>query len=227
MFCFSCSTSWLGMYVFYVSFLYIAQVVLQFFVFRTWKNVVCMIGREKKTDNFLFLFMVWDQRGRDNLIQCLVMCFFSYFFLFFSFKKLLYCCVLSTSVRYFYSSIVGEEKSAGKHLLVKMCQQQSGLTSFFFSLFLAANSNRSVCSRLFLSISFLFFFFPTAITIMIRLFFADFFRIIYLFSFYYSLSDFGSFSSFSSESSALPLLDLLLSSVATAFLTEWKMRFLT
>ena len=59
------------------------------------------------------------------------MCFFSYFFLFFSFKKLLYCCVLSTSVRYFYSSIVGEEKSAGKHLLVKMCQQQSGLTSFF------------------------------------------------------------------------------------------------
>merc|ERR1712051_290305 len=59
------------------------------------------------------------------------MCFFSYFFLFFSFKKLLYCCVLSTSVRYFYSSIAGEEKSAGKHLLVKMCQQQSGLTSFF------------------------------------------------------------------------------------------------
>ena len=134
------------------------------------------LAEKKKTDNFLFLFMVWDQRGRDNLIQCLVMCFFSYFFLFFSFKKLLYCCVLSTSVRYFYSSIGGEEKSAGKHLLVKMCQQQSGLTSFFFSLFLAANSNRSVCSRLFLSISFLFFFFPTAITIMIRLFFCRFFQ---------------------------------------------------
>lgn len=152
------------------------------------------------------------------MIQCLVMCFFSYFF--FSFKKLLYCCVLSTSVRYFYSSIAGEEKSAGKHLLVKMCQQQSGLTSFFFSLCFW----RQIQIDLFVLVYFCqflsFFFFPTAITIMIRLFFADFFRIIYLFSFYYSLSDFGSFSSFSSESSALPLLDLLLSSVATAFLTE-------
>jgi len=145
--------------------------------------------------------------------------FFFIFFLFFSFKKLLYCCVLSTSVRYFYSSIAGEEKSAGKHLLVKMCQQQSGLTSFFSLCFW-----RQIQIDLFVLVYFCqflsFFFFPTAITIMIRLFFADFFRIIYLFSFYYSLSDFGSFSSFSSESSALPLLDLLLSSVATAFLTE-------
>ena len=180
------------------------------------------LAEKKKTDNF-FLFLVWDQRGRDNLIQCLVM-FFSYFFSFLSFKKLLYCCVLSTSVRYFYSSIVGEEKSAGKHLLVKMCQQQSGLTSFFFSLFLAANSSRFVCFRLFLSIS-SFFFFPTAITN--DSFVLQIFSGLFFFFFYYSLSDFGSFSSFSSESSALPLLDLLLSSVATAFLTEWKMRFLT
>jgi len=44
--------------------------------------------------------------------------------------------------------------------------------------------------------------------------FVDFDRI-----FYYSLSDFVSFSSLS-DSSLLPLLDLLLSRVATAFLTE-------
>merc|ERR1719362_1765746 len=117
-----------------------------------------------------------------------------------------------------------------------MCQQQSGLTSFFFSLCFW----RQIQIDLFVLVYFCqflsSFFFPTAITIMIRLFFADFFRIIYLFffllflvgfwviflvfirvfsvtitgfaSFYYSLSDFGSFSSFSSESSALPLLDL-------------------
>ena len=132
LFCFSCSTSWLGMYVFYF-FLYIAQVVLQFFVFRTWKNVVCMIGREKKTDNF-FLFLVWDQRGRDNLIQCLVM-FFSYFFLFFLSKSC--CTVVFWALQLGISNLLSQEKkkSAGEYFLVKMCQQQSGLTSFFSFLF--------------------------------------------------------------------------------------------
>jgi len=45
---------WVCMY--FMFFFYIAQVVLQFFVFRTWKNVVCMIGREKKNRYFFFVF---------------------------------------------------------------------------------------------------------------------------------------------------------------------------
>lgn len=154
---------------------------------------------------------------------------FFIFFLFFLSKS---CTVVFWALQLGISNLLSQEKkkSAGEYFLVKMCQQQSGLTSFFFlfSLFLAANSSRFVCFRLFLSIS-SFFFFPTAITndSFVLQIFSGFFQDYFSFFFYYSLSDFGSFSSFSSESSALPLLDLLLSSVATAFLTEWKMRFLT
>lgn len=150
---------------------------------------------------------------------------FFIFFLFFLSKS---CTVVFWALQLGISNLLSQEKkkSAGEYFLVKMCQQQSGLTSFFFlfSLFLAANSSRFVCFRLFLSIS-SFFFFPTAITN--DSFVLQIFSGLFFFFSYYSLSDFGSFSSFSSESSALPLLDLLLSSVATAFLTEWKMRFLT
>ena len=54
---------WVCMY-FMFFFLYIAQVVLQFFVFRTWKNVVCMIGREKKQIIFFLFFGVRSKRER-------------------------------------------------------------------------------------------------------------------------------------------------------------------
>ena len=150
---------------------------------------------------------------------------FFIFFLFFLSKS---CTVVFWALQLGISNLLSQEKkkSAGEYFLVKMCQQQSGLTSFFlFSLFLAANSNRFVCYRLFFVNFFPFFSSPQP-SQMIRLF-CRFFQDYFSFFFYYSLSDFGSFSSFSSESSALPLLDLLLSSVATAFLTEWKMRFLT
>merc|ERR1719483_79601 len=110
--------------------------------------------------------------------------FFSYFS-FLSFKKLLYCCVLSTSVRYVFLIFYRRRRKKRGRIF----SHQNVSTSkwfdefFFFSLFLAANSNRFVCSRLFLSISFLFFF-PTAITIMIRLFcrfFQDYFSFFLLF----------------------------------------------
>jgi len=52
---------WVCMY--FMFFLYIAQVVLQFFVFRTWKNVVCMIGREKKTETIFFCFWCEIKEG--------------------------------------------------------------------------------------------------------------------------------------------------------------------
>jgi len=90
--------------------------------------------------------------------------FFFIFFLFFSFKKLLYCCVLSTSVRYFYSSIAGEEKKRGRIFSRQNVSTAKWFNEFFlFSLFLAANSNRFVCFRLFF-VNFFLFFFPTAIT---------------------------------------------------------------
>lgn len=59
---------------------------------------------------------------------------FFIFFLFFLSKSC--CTVVFWALQLGISNLLSQEKkkSAGEYFLVKMCQQQSGLTSFFFSL---------------------------------------------------------------------------------------------
>merc|ERR1719483_984781 len=119
--------------------------------------------------------------------------FFSYFS-FLSFKKLLYCCVLSTSVRYVFLIFYRRRRKKRGRIF----SRQNASTAkwfdefFFFSLCFW----RQIQIDLFVFVYFCqflsFFFFPTAITIMIRLF-CRFFSGLFSFFFYYSLSDFGSF----------------------------------
>jgi len=148
---------------------------------------------------------------------------FFIFFLFFLSKSC--CTVVFWALQLGISNLLSQEKKkARENIFSSKCVNSKVVWRvFFFSLcFWRQIQIDLFVFRLFLSISF----FSSPQPSQWFVCFADFSRIIFLF-FYYSLSDFGSFSSFSSESSALPLLDLLLSSVATAFLTEWKMRFLT
>ena len=181
LFCFSCSTSWLGMYVFYVFFIYSAG-SFTIFCFSNLEKCCMYDWQRKKTDNF-FLFLVWDQRGRDNLIQCLVM-FFSYFFLFFLSKSC--CTVVFWALQLGISNLLSQEKKkARENIFSSKCVNSKVVWRvFFFSL----SFWRQIQIDLFVFVYFCqflsFFFFPTAITIMIRLFcrfFQDYFSFFLLF----------------------------------------------
>lgn len=88
--------------------------------------------------------------------------FFIFFFQFFLSKSC--CTVVFWALQLGISNLLSQEKKKEReNIFSSKCVNSKVVWRdffFLFSLFLAANSNRFVCFRLFLSISFFFFFLP-------------------------------------------------------------------